>query len=109
MATKSEIVTQLQAHVNGAVAARGLRLGEGAVFDVGRLIDRAAAEIAAFAPDVQSRRLGEAHAAFATLIEKMAEAREVIPGYKQQRGDVIGEDTFKWARDRICPLWPVCD
>ena len=43
-----------------------------------------------------------------TFVDQMAVARAKISGYLDSHGDAIGEQTFQWARERLCPLWPIC-
>ena len=42
------------------------------------------------------------------FVDEMTSARFRIPGYLQSRPDSMGEQTWQAAKDRLCPLWPIC-
>ena len=49
-----------------------------------------------------------AEAALSTLIDGMIEAREHVYDNLAANDRVIGEDTLAWAKNRLCPLFPIC-
>ncbi len=87
---------------------RGVRLGDGAESYFRDHARRAAEEIWAQPEPMREQKLREAERNFERLIETMTSHAQRIPGYRERRGNVIGEETLGASLSDLCPLWPFC-
>lgn len=91
--------------------SQGYRFGSGATYDIDQLAEQAAKEILAPPPQYRKAHLAQltriAEKQIGIFVDHMIVAREVVytGGEKE---DVIGELTLAWAKDSLCPMWPLC-
>lgn len=89
----------------------GLKLGGGADDEIRRRAKNGAELVLQSigqAGASEASVVAAASTSFRRLVDAMAAARSQIPGYADQRGDVIGEETLGRALGSLCPIWPIC-
>jgi len=90
----------------------GMRLGQGADYDIRRLAMEAAVRIRLHADTGAAEQLAQelesGFVAFQRLIDEMVSAASNILDYRQTHPGVIGEETLNLALLRLCPLFPIC-
>lgn len=110
---RKEIEDLLFEAASAQAVSRSFKLGEGAAQMIREHAGDAADRILARGADEAQRRGGieQGKQAFRTVVETMIAARPAVyrdrPGHL--RDNLIGEDTFSWAKDKLCPgFWPFC-
>lgn len=87
-----------------------VQFGQGADSDIRRLAREGAARIldrhGVVKPD--DLVVAQATLAFERLVVEMVSASLERPGYQIQFPGIIGEETLREARLRLCPLFPIC-
>ncbi len=99
---------ELSSRINTYLGIRSYRLGSGAKGDFERSITRAVREIQSLPPREQRKSFEEAVTNFRLFIDVMIDESERIPGYQNSHFRTIGEDTFRAALRKLCPIWPFC-
>jgi hypothetical protein len=84
----------------------------GAAQDLNSLCDEAAASILKILtadPSISEEALvNMAEVVVVHFVDEMIAESRRIPGYALQNPGQLGEDTFKGALKRLCPIWPFC-
>ena len=111
METQSEVEEHLKQNAFQYANLKEFRFGSGASSDIDRMTKRAAHNIFNPPPRYREDPINDlikiSEGAIAKFIEKMIEAREEV--YEDTvESNIIGEQTFDWAKKRICPMWPIC-
>jgi hypothetical protein len=114
--TRDEVAQQIFDAALSRARRHGLSFGEGADSDLRSMAQAAASTIltaaAAKSPDVAeayvSGAVRVASEGMTAFVDEMVVGRMRIPGYLDTHRNVIGEETFRWARNVLCPLWPIC-
>jgi hypothetical protein len=114
--TADEISARLYAVAEARAKQIGVDFGEGAGSELKTLARKGAERILAEAKNKPSEhaedyvrgaaRVGSE--AMATFVDEMAIGRLKIQGYIDTHPDSIGDETFRWAKSILCPLWPIC-
>lgn len=111
---KSILQMRLEAYANWSVTSKGYQFDDDLNFEISGMINSVIERIR---PDYfTNQKLSEtseievqqAEAALALLVSKMIMATHTAPGYSELEPSKIGMMHYKWARDHLCPLWPIC-
>ncbi|PHN00857.1 hypothetical protein [Flavilitoribacter nigricans] len=111
MKTHSQITTHLNDHAQQYVRSKGFSFGSGAAQDMQGMLDTGANNILHPTPEFegisQDELIGMADKKLEVFIDHMVAAREkVYPDPSAH--DRVGEETYAWAKNRLCPMWPFC-
>jgi F0F1-type ATP synthase membrane subunit b/b' len=112
----SELADQLFNAAAARAKQHGLRIGSGAESDLRAMAANAADTILTAAKNKPSDLREQyvkgaarvATEAMVTFVDEMTSARFRIAGYAEANQNVIGEETFRAARNVLCPIWPIC-
>ena len=100
---EQEVAAKLWSAVETYAKMKGVKFGEGSDAEIRSYVARAASAISA-GPQSQ-HDFQEARRALERLVDEMIRQAGLIPGYDPA---VIGEETLKRAKKKLCPLWPIC-
>lgn len=107
------IEQRLLSYANWYAASHGYTFGKGADSDIKNMTREAVMEM--FGKKIPKKmqpqhhaKILRAEASLAMLIATMIQGSKEISGYTLSNPNVLGEHTFKWASERLCPLFPIC-
>jgi len=95
-------------HAEKYAASKGYSFGDGAHVMLNQVAQRGEAEIALLPPEKRQEKVEEARANFERFIDAMIVASKEIPGYEAASPGKIGEQTYARAKNKLCPIWPIC-
>jgi len=105
------IIDHLKGYARVYAFSQGFRFGSGAEYDIAAMAQRAAEEMldppAHYRQAGLSRLTSIAEKQIGILVDHMIIARAVVYAGEEE-SDVIGEATLGWARNILCPMWPIC-
>jgi hypothetical protein len=108
MASAAEISAGLHQFARGYAYGRGFEFGNGADGHLTSSLDAFAPE-ASLLPDAAMQDwLREAEIGIVSFVDAMIEARRHVYSADMQMSRIIGEDTFAWAKKKLCPIIPIC-
>ncbi|MEM0947350.1 MAG: hypothetical protein AAGK37_08090 [Pseudomonadota bacterium] len=107
------IEQRLTSYAHWYAASQGFVFGPGAKYDIEQMATDAVGNMFGqdMPTDLQPRHqamIAQAEASLAMMVSTMIQGSEEISGYAARNPDTIGEETLAWARDRLCPLFPIC-
>ncbi|MCP9234389.1 hypothetical protein [Lewinella sp. JB7] len=111
MESEEDIKQHLYRYARVYAFTQGYQFGAGATHDVEDMSGAAARNILApppqFANADRAQLVRIAEKQLGILVDHMIIARgEVYAGGEKM--NVIGEETLAWARNILCPMWPIC-
>ena len=105
---------RLKSFAESYARQRGFHFGEGAENDIRTMARQAVQQFEfKFSDETKRARMEESflrmsEQQFVFFIDAMILAREEVYDEARMRQNLLGEDTYRKARDWICPLWPIC-
>jgi hypothetical protein len=102
------IIPQLHSFARGYATGRGYVIGDGADNDLLRYLKNNKAEIGRRYDADPKAAQADSEGGLTELIDTMIRARRTVYNEQELRMSVIGERTFGWAINKLCPLFPVC-
>ena len=112
METYPEIADHLNTYANNYVNSKGFRFGSGAAQYIMSMAQHAAHNI--LNPPVEYidtpvKQMTEiAMKKMTQFIDQMILARPKVYNEMELKEPIVGERTFAWAKNIICPMWPIC-
>lgn len=112
METYPEIADHLNTYANNYVNSKGFRFGSGAAQYIRSMAQHAAQNILNPPHEhlgTSMNRLTEiAEQKLTQFIDQMILARPKVYNEMELKEPIVGERTFAWAKNIICPMWPIC-
>ncbi|MCY1719134.1 hypothetical protein OU798_02190 [Prolixibacteraceae bacterium Z1-6] len=111
MDDQKKIQEHLEKFAHVYAFSKGFKFGEGAKSGIHEMSRRAAFNILNPPPEYESIEkqalIGIAEKKISIYIDHMIIARGKV--YPDDRiNELIGEQTWGWAHDILCPMWPIC-
>jgi hypothetical protein len=108
----TQISSHLFSHAEKAARRVNYVFHPGAASDLrGKCNDAAAAILKVQKSDptiLEQALLSMAEVVVVQIVDEMIAESRRIPGYATANPGQLGEDTFKGAIKRLCPIWPFC-
>ncbi|MDB5119032.1 MAG: hypothetical protein JWN56_250 [Sphingobacteriales bacterium] len=112
MESSFEIAEHLKMYAHTYVFSRGFKFGSGADNDINRMAETSAINMVnppiSYADVPLILLVGIAEKRLAIFIDHMIIARPKVYTDTELESQIIGERTFGWARNIICPIFPLC-
>jgi hypothetical protein len=103
-----DLAAQLFGAAEKYAASKGRKFKKGAESHLRTVASKGAVEVFRLPASERAKKIDEADAAFREVIDAMETSAGELPGYVQQNRDLLGEQTFQRAMNRLCPIWPFC-
>jgi hypothetical protein len=106
MTSAAEISAGLLQFARGYAYGRGFEFGDGAEGYLRSALDNfASAQVLMTDP---MAHMPEAENGIVRFVDAMIEARRIVYAADRLTSRIIGEDTFAWAKQKLCPIIPIC-
>lgn len=104
MANAAEISHGLFQFAQGYALGRGFKFGEGA----NSQLQYSLTVYSNAKSSLTDSKVAEAERGIVRFVDSMIEARQFVYAADKLQSNIIGEDTFAWAKNKLCPIIPIC-